>query len=66
MLALPGDGDEDGVGDVLVYVVPALGIVLALGAIALAVVRWRGRKPAPVGAVPESGRLDNDMERYDL
>jgi cytochrome c-type biogenesis protein CcmH len=68
VLALPGDGDEDGVGDVLVYVVPALGIVLALGAIGLAVVRWRGRKPvqAPVGAAPESGRLDHDMERYDL
>ena len=68
VLALPGDGDEDGVGDVLVYVVPALGIVLALGAIALAVVRWRGRKPgqAPVGAAPESGRLDHDMQRYDL
>jgi cytochrome c-type biogenesis protein CcmH/NrfF len=66
VLALPGDGDEDGVGDVLVYVVPALGIVLALGGIALAVVRWRGRKPAPVGATPESGRLDHDMQRYDL
>lgn len=68
VLALPGDGDEDGVGDVLVYVIPALGLVLALGAIALAVVRWRGRKPvqAPVDAARESGRLDHDMQRYDL
>ena len=31
VLALPGDEGDDGLGDVLVYVVPALGIVLAGG-----------------------------------
>jgi cytochrome c-type biogenesis protein CcmH len=67
VLALPGDGDDDGLGDVLVYVIPALGILIGLGAIALAVVRWRGRTPAaPAGAAPESGRLEQDMQRYDL
>ena len=47
VLALPGDGDEDGVGDVLVYVVPALALI------ALARSAWRvalrGREPAPLG-----------------
>jgi len=68
VLALPGDGDDDGAGDVLVYAVPALGILLALGATALAVLRWRGRAPAPTPAGPtaDSGRLDSDMQRYDL
>ncbi len=68
VLALPGDGDDDGVGDVLVYVVPALGLVLALGGIAIAVLRWRRRPRAPAVAGPlaESGRLDSDMQRYDL
>jgi cytochrome c-type biogenesis protein CcmH len=71
VLALPGDegGDED-LGDVLVYVVPALGIVLALGGIAFALVRWRGgRGRAAERRVPraaDTGRLDADMERYDL
>src|SRR5215217_7144934 len=59
VLALPGD--------VLVYVIPALGIVLAAGGIAFAVVRWR-RPEAPgrplAGA--DGARLDDDMERYDL
>lgn len=68
VLALPGDGDEDGVGDVLVYVVPALGFVLAMGGITLAVLRWRRRPRAPAVAGPlaEPGRLDSDMQRYDL
>jgi len=74
VLALPGDDGSDGdLGDVLVYVIPALGIVLALGGIAFALVRWRGGRTrrtrsdprrAPLAA--ESGRLDADMERYDL
>jgi len=68
VLSLPGDGEDDGVGDVLVYAVPALGIVLALGGIAVALARWRGATPTPRAAGPDndSGRLDSDMQRYDL
>jgi cytochrome c-type biogenesis protein CcmH len=68
VLALPGDGDDDGLSDVLVYVVPAVGLLLALGGIALAVLRWRGGTPTPSAArqAAESGRLDSDMQRYDL
>jgi cytochrome c-type biogenesis protein CcmH len=42
VLALPGDesGDDD-LGDVLVYAIPALAILLALGGIGFALVRWR-------------------------
>ena len=71
VLALPGDdsGDED-LGDVLVYVIPALALLLALGGIAFAVVRWRGdgarRGEAAATTGKDSGRLDADMERYDL
>jgi cytochrome c-type biogenesis protein CcmH len=71
VLALPGDesGDDD-LGDVLVYAVPALAILAALGGIALAVVRWRGaagggRRPDERGE-PDSARLDADLERYEL
>jgi cytochrome c-type biogenesis protein CcmH len=71
VLALPGDesGDDD-LGDVLVYLIPALAILVALGGIAFAVVRWRGAGsrgggPAPAGAA-DSTRVDTDMERYDL
>lgn len=69
VLALPGDGDAGGLGDVLVYVVPGLGLLLAAGGIALAVGRWRGRRPAGPGAGASGGdstRLDADMERYEL
>jgi cytochrome c-type biogenesis protein CcmH len=74
VLALPGDaGGDDGFEDVLVYVVPGLGILLAAGGIAFAAVRWRGRRPGPAGAAagaaptgPDPARLDDDMERYDL
>ena len=72
VLALPGDDGERDLGDVLVYVIPALGILLALGAIALAVVRWRGNDGDPPraagvrGAAAEAGRLEADMERYEL
>jgi cytochrome c-type biogenesis protein CcmH len=70
VLALPGDEGDDDLGDVLVYVIPALGILLAAGGIAFAVVRWRGAGsrgggPAPAGAA-DSSRVDTDMERYDL
>src|SRR5215204_3325888 len=60
VLALPGDQGDDDLGDVLVYVIPALGI-------ALAAVRWR--RPEAKGralAGADGARLDDDMERYDL
>ena len=70
VLALPGDEGDTSVGDVLVYVVPALGIVLAAGGIAFAVVRWR-RPPRQAGsggaiATADGSHLEDDMERYDL
>jgi cytochrome c-type biogenesis protein CcmH len=67
VLALPGDEGDDDLGDVLVYVVPALGIALAAAGIAFAVVRWR-RPEAPdrTLAGADGTRLDDDMERYDL
>jgi len=71
VLALPGDeSGEDDLGDVLVYAIPALAILLALGGIGFAVVHWRGSKgprpgaPAPAGS--DTSRLDDDLERYDL
>jgi cytochrome c-type biogenesis protein CcmH len=71
VLALPGDEGDTSVGDVLVYVVPAVGIVLAAAGIAFAIVRWRRprRDGGPRGgavAAAEGARLDDDMERYDL
>lgn len=71
VLALPGDSSgEDGIEDVLVYVVPAFGILLALGGIGFAVVRWRGQdrraRAQPATARSDSARLERDIERYDL
>ena len=69
VLALPGDEGDTSVGDVLVYVVPALGIVLAAAGIAFAVIRWRRpRRQAAAArlATSEGARLEDDMERYDL
>ena len=72
VLALPGDQGDDDFGDVLVYVVPALGILLAAGGIAFAVVRWRRRGDGPGGrrdgtlAGADGSRLEDDMERYEL
>jgi cytochrome c-type biogenesis protein CcmH len=72
VLALPGDEGDDDLGDLLVYLVPGLAIVLAAGGIAFALVRWRrtraGRSgdPRPAAAGADRGRLDADMERYDL
>jgi cytochrome c-type biogenesis protein CcmH len=71
VLALPGDEGDTSVGDVLVYVVPAVGIVLAAAGIAFAVVRWRRPRRQQGGAdgalaTAEGARLDDDMERYDL
>jgi cytochrome c-type biogenesis protein CcmH len=67
VLALPGDQGDNDLGDVLVYVIPALGIALAAAGIAFAVVRWR--RPETPGrslAGAEGARLEDDMERYDL
>jgi cytochrome c-type biogenesis protein CcmH len=73
VLALPGDEGDDSFGDVLVYVVPGVGILLAAGGIAFAVRRWRRRTRAAARpgagrglAGAEGARLDDDMERYDL
>jgi cytochrome c-type biogenesis protein CcmH len=69
VLALPGDAGNDDLGDVLVYVVPAVGITLAAAGIAFAVVRWRGtRGPRKDrrGAGEADRRLEADMERYEL
>jgi cytochrome c-type biogenesis protein CcmH len=67
VLALPGDQGDDDLGDVLVYVIPAVGIALAAAGIAFAVVRWR-RPDTPNRSLAgaDGARLDDDMERYDL
>jgi cytochrome c-type biogenesis protein CcmH len=73
VLALPGDDSgEDDLGDVLVYAIPALAILLALAGIGFAVLRWRGggggrpRRGDPAVAGSDTARLDADLERYDL
>jgi cytochrome c-type biogenesis protein CcmH len=68
VLALPGDaGDDNGIEDTLVYVIPGVGIVLAGAAIAFALSRWRRRPRDPPAAVSgDPSRVDLDMERYDL
>jgi cytochrome c-type biogenesis protein CcmH len=71
VLALPGDeSGEDDLGDVLVYAIPAGALLLALGGIGVAVVRWRsgpkGPRPDAPAAGSDTSRLDADLERYDL
>ncbi len=76
VLALPGDeGGDDDLGDVLVYVVPALAVLLAAGrdrlrGAALAPQRPGGqatrRRSAAAAGGPASKELDADLERYDL
>ena len=75
VLALPGDDGDGDFGDLLVYLVPALGLLAAGGGIAYALMRWRsgggpgrGRpgRDAPAGAGADDPRLEADMERYDL
>jgi cytochrome c-type biogenesis protein CcmH len=68
VLAVP---DDEGF-DLAAYVVPVLAVLLGLGAVALAVIRWRRRRgtPAPAGGPPASAgedeRLDADIKRYEL
>ena len=66
VLAVPGDEGFD----LAAYLVPALGIAVALAALCAAALRWRGGRrgaggePPPGSAVTQ--RLDADLERYDL
>jgi cytochrome c-type biogenesis protein CcmH len=63
VLALP---DEEGF-DLAAYVVPAIAVLLAAGALGFAVLRWRRRPRAPAPAPPPTNsRLDEDMDRYEL
>jgi len=72
VLALPGDtGDDNGIEDKLVYIIPAVAILAGAAGIAFALTRWRrdrgrGSTSRPAAAAPESNRVDVDMERYDL
>jgi cytochrome c-type biogenesis protein CcmH len=68
VLALPGDaGDDNGITDKLVYIVPAVGLLLAVAAIGLTANRWRRRRRSPTpAAAGDTARVDLDMERYDL
>jgi cytochrome c-type biogenesis protein CcmH len=68
VLALPGDaGDDNGIGDKLVYIVPGAGLLLAAAAIALSADRWRHRRrPDAPATAGDTARVDLDMERYDL
>ncbi len=71
VLAMPGDaGDDGGIEDKLVYIIPGVGLLLALGAIAFTATRWRASKrrqpTAKPAAAADSSRVDLDMERYDL
>jgi cytochrome c-type biogenesis protein CcmH len=73
VLALPGDaGDDGGLEDKLVYIVPGVVLLLAATAIALTATRWRRTKrgnptaTATAAAAADSTRVDLDMERYDL
>jgi cytochrome c-type biogenesis protein CcmH/NrfF len=59
--------------DLTAYLVPVLAILVAAGALAFSVSRWRrdGRRPAPGGAraAPQgedAERLEADISRYDL
>ena len=73
VLALPDDDRFD----LAAYLVPALALVVGLGAVGFAALRWRRRQRAAgneggtsaIGGTPaskDSERLDSDLERYDL
>ena len=56
VLALPGDaGDDGGIEDTLVYIIPAIALVLAIAGIAFALNRWRRKprnRPAAICSLP--------------
>lgn len=67
VLAVPGDSGFD----LTAWVLPIVGLVLGVGGIGVAVIRWRRRgshgepaPPAPAGE--EAQKLDADLARYDL
>ena len=64
VLALPGDENAD-FGDVLVYVIPGLGVALALGGVLVATRRWRrrGEDSPPASAAPSAGGLRSPRRR---
>jgi cytochrome c-type biogenesis protein CcmH len=66
VLTLP---DDEGF-DLAAYLVPALAILLAAGALGFAALRWRrGRSDpgdAPATSAAAGARLDEDMDRYEL
>ena len=64
VLALPGDQGDDDLGDVLVYVVPAVGIALAAAGIAFAVVRWRRPRRRDAGAAVAARRRRPPRRRH--
>lgn len=71
VLALPG-----GEGfDLAAYLVPALAVLLAGGAVGASALRWRRARATPSGGAEPSGdapraaaarRLESDLDRYDL
>jgi cytochrome c-type biogenesis protein CcmH len=66
VLALP----EDEGFDLAAYLVPAIAVLIAAGALGFAAVRWRRARDEPGGAASRadasSARLDEDMDRYEL
>jgi len=73
VLALP---DDEGF-ELAAYLVPGLALVIGAGAIGVAAVRWRRRRPPGSNeggsgragdsrASEDDKRLDSDLERYDL
>jgi cytochrome c-type biogenesis protein CcmH len=68
VLAVP---DDEGFG-LAAYVVPAIALLAASAAIAVAAVRWRRRRPAartapgPAPDERDAERLEADLRRYDL